>query len=70
MVKEYYCSKPRTIDIFGVTVVVKFTNDTFDDLLRRIARADDPNYIIDPKIATAWIYKNIIGNISKVDLDS
>ena len=70
MVKEYYCTRPRTIDIYGVEVVVNFNGETFDDLLRRIARADGPNSVITSNIATAWIYKNLMGNVSKYDLDS
>jgi hypothetical protein len=70
MVKEYYSLKPRTIDIYGVDVVVNFNSDTFDDLLRRISKAESPNEVITSNIATAWIYKNLLGNVSKLDLDS
>ena len=46
MAKEYYTCKPRSVEIFGVEITLKFNSLTYDDLVRRIAKADCPHTVI------------------------
>ena len=46
MTKKYFCKKARNISVFGVDIVVQFNDNTFDDLHRRIIKANGATNVI------------------------
>ena len=69
-IRQRFVDAVHKVDVENVSIKLKMTKESFDDLYnRRFSIRDSKSAIIPAEEATGWIEKNLDGGITKEELD-